>query len=122
MISDKNIEWLDGENQPIEDLEIVLSQLQWINKYLGNLDALKMGVNILSSGLPKDRPIRLIDIGCGLVENLAQIGLFLEGKGYSVELLGLDKNETIIQLAKSKTDQITFFQEDVLDAESVIPE
>ena len=122
MISEKNIEWLDGDNQPIEDLEIVLSQLQWINKYLGNLDALKMGVSILSIDLSKDRPIRIIDIGCGLGENLTQIGRFLEGKGYSVELLGLDKNETIIQLAKSKTDRITFFQEDVLDAESVIPE
>lgn len=99
-----------------QELEVVLNDLNNINKRLG-------GYRITINGIKKLIPthiktLKIADVGCGSGENLRQIAKWAKRQNISVELYGIDANLNSINLAKSLSneyDNIFFIQQNVFD-------
>lgn len=98
------------------DLEVVLRDLNNVNKRLG-------GYKITISGIKKLLPqhtktLTIADVGCGSGENLRQIAKWAKRNAIQVELYGIDANLNSINLAKSFSngfENIHFIQQNVFD-------
>lgn len=97
-------------------LEVVLKDLNNINKRLGGYKITINGIKKLIN--KKDRSLKIADVGCGSGENLRQIAKWAKRENISVELFGIDANMNTINLAKSLSvefDNISFMQQNVFD-------
>jgi 2-polyprenyl-3-methyl-5-hydroxy-6-metoxy-1,4-benzoquinol methylase len=98
------------------ELEVVLKDLNNVNKRLGGYKITTQGIKKL---IPQHQQrIKIADVGCGSGENLRQIAKWAKQENISVELFGIDANLNSINLAKSlsaKFDNISFMQQNVFD-------
>src|SRR5690606_29166097 len=73
---------------------------------------------------PKTEKITILDLGCGDGELLRQCAYFGKKNNLNIELIGLDFNENILQLAEIKSSEfsnINFQKVDVFSEENLIP-
>jgi 2-polyprenyl-3-methyl-5-hydroxy-6-metoxy-1,4-benzoquinol methylase len=98
------------------ELEVVLKDLNNVNKRLGGY---KITIDGIKKLLPQQqKTLKIADIGCGSGENLRQIAKWANRKNISVELYGIDANLNSINLAKSLSkefDNISFIQQNVFE-------
>lgn len=98
------------------ELEVVLRDLNNVNKRLGGY---KITINGIKKLLPNtEKTITIADVGCGSGENLRYIASWAKRQQISVKLYGIDANVNTINLAKSLSaefENIKFFQQDVFD-------
>jgi 2-polyprenyl-3-methyl-5-hydroxy-6-metoxy-1,4-benzoquinol methylase len=98
------------------ELEVVLQDLNNVNKRLGGYKITINGIKKLMTN--RKKTLTIADVGCGSGENLRQIAKWTKRENISVELIGIDANLNTINLAKSLSTEfnnITFVQQDVFD-------
>ncbi len=116
-----------NEIEIMDDLDISgdllinsLDQLAKINKWLGGNKVTIDGLKTILKNQPKDKLIRIVDLGCGNGDMLRKVTEFGRKNGYKFELLGIDANQATVDYAiklSTKFPELTFSKEDVLSTE-----
>ncbi|HEV2300260.1 MAG TPA: methyltransferase domain-containing protein [Stellaceae bacterium] len=97
-------EWLDGADLDGEELAAVLRDLASFNRtMLGHYPILNWLGRAIRDLRP-ERPLNLIDAGCGYGDLLRAIRRWADRRGLEVALLGLDSNKQTIRIARAATD------------------
>jgi 2-polyprenyl-3-methyl-5-hydroxy-6-metoxy-1,4-benzoquinol methylase len=97
-----------------------LDQLAYINKWLGGNKITIDGIKTILKNHPKDKTIRMVDLGCGNGDMLRKVADFGKKNGYTFQLLGIDANRATIEYAiqlSTNYPEITYKIEDVLSKE-----
>lgn len=97
-------------------LHKTLDTLANINKWLGGNSVTMNGLRVLLNNYPKNKPITIIDLGCGGGDMLRKVSKHYKNKGYNLKLIGIDANEDAMVYARelSKNDQnISFIACDI---------
>lgn len=116
----KEIEIMDDLDMSGELLINTLDKLANINKWLGGNKLTLDGIKILLKDQPKDKLIRIVDLGCGHGDMLRKVAEFGRKNGYKFELLGIDANQTTIDYGiqlSANFPEISYRKEDVLSKE-----
>ncbi len=82
-------------------LNDALDKLAIINKLLGGNSVTLNGLKILLKDEPKNKPITIIDLGCGGGDILRAIANYGKKVGYSFQLIGVDANKNAADYAKT---------------------
>jgi SAM-dependent methyltransferase len=110
-------EWLDGAEPDGAELAAVLRDLAWLNTtMLGHYPILRW-LGRAARDLRPDRPLRLLDAGCGYGDLLRAIRRWTDRRGLRIELLGVDLNPETIRAAKAASradERIDFAVGDIL--------
>ena len=94
-----------------------LNQIANINKWLGGNAVTINGLKKLLKECPKDKKIKIIDLGCGNGDMLRVIANFGKKHGYEFELLGVDANQHTLDYAvelSKEYPRISYLMQDVL--------
>lgn len=97
-----------------------LDQLAMINKWLGGNKITIDGLKTLLQNQPKDKPISIVDLGCGNGDMLRKVADFGRKNSYNFQLIGIDANQATIDYAIELSvdfPEITYRKEDVLSKE-----
>ncbi len=109
-------ELMDDLNLASDALRQNLDELETINTWLGGYTPVTGGLETLRTEWPRDRPLRLADIGCGGGDTLRVIAKWARRHGLAIELIGIDANAFMIDYARQKCaawPEITFQQLDI---------
>ena len=115
-------EELDNFNLSGKVLHQTLDGLSLINRMLGNTNATFNAVK--PAILNANRPLKIIDLGCGGGDNLRTIGTWADKNNHPIELIGIDGNEHILSYAHSKNTagiSIQYLQADILAPSFQLP-
>lgn len=93
------LELLDGDDIPFEDIQRNMDEINTINTWLGGH---QITLNGLRKLLPKNRPVCIAEIGCGDGNNLQVIQKYCATKNIDATLIGIDIKNTCIEAAKFK--------------------
>lgn len=85
-------------------LRDTFDKLELINRLLGGNRVTVEGVARILSNRTKDKPIRIVDLGCGHGDILRDVAKFGRKKGYQFELLGVDANTDAIAYANELSE------------------
>ncbi len=96
-------ELMDDFTMEGEILRDALDKIASINKLLGGNNITLNGVIELIKGLPKNTPIKIVDIGCGNGDMLRVLADYGNKKGYNFILVGIDANAFTIKHAENLT-------------------
>ena len=96
-------EIMDDFSMEGDYLQQSLERLDWINKWLGGNQVTIDGFKQLLKGIPKDRKIRIVDIGCGSGDVLRRVAQYLREAGRNAELTGIDANPFTIKYARQQS-------------------
>lgn len=119
MIGNEQLDDLKLGGQPLEQ---ALHSLAWINKWLGNHRSVIKA--LLTVHQKQDRPVRIIDLGCGGGDLIAAVAKSLQQHKIEFAITGIDGNANSLQFAKKRTsgfDHIDFMQADILHENFQIP-
>lgn len=86
-------------NGPI--LHDALDKLAKINQWLGGNKVTINGLKNVVANHPKNKPITIIDLGCGGGDILRAVSEFGTRNGYNFNLLGIDANKHTVKYAES---------------------
>lgn len=109
-------ELLDSNDIPFADIKRNMEELEIINSYLGGHDITINGLKQFTQ--PNDKPLHVVEIGCGGGDNLRALKKRAIQKGHQLNLSGIDINPDCIQFARSQeeNDGISFTCSDYRDA------
>lgn len=101
-------ELMDNFDLKSEELTETLTFLEKVNLYLGGYSVLLSGIEkVLKEIAPNskgDLPnLTILDAGCGSGDALRAIAKWNEKRGYSLNYLGVDANEFIVEDARKKS-------------------
>jgi 2-polyprenyl-3-methyl-5-hydroxy-6-metoxy-1,4-benzoquinol methylase len=94
-------ELLDGADIPFEDIKINMQELNVINTWLGGH---KITLNGFKKLLGNRKSVTVCEIGCGGGDNLKAIATFCIQRNILLSIVGIDKNENCIEVAKKLFD------------------
>ena len=104
------------------ELHQTLNGLSTINKYLGNTNATRRA--IIEQISRSDKALTIVDLGCGGGDNLRSIANWCFANKKSVQLIGIDGNENILEFARNKNQKdspIDYLQADILSDAFTLP-
>lgn len=107
-------EWLDDLATSPTLLERNLHQLELLNHFLGGHQSLLRGVG-RALRFVGHRPLRVVDVGCGNGDGLRALDKWCSRRGLNVDLIGLDLNPAIIDIARRRSEahaNVRFLQAD----------
>lgn len=107
-----------------EEMKNLLKDLKTVNKWLGGNQITLKGVQKLLQYHPEKQRLTILDIGCGDGEMLRKCYRLVQRHGFKVQCIGLDFNEHILNVAKSRSrnyPEIKFQKVDVFLEEKLIP-
>ena len=87
----RELEHIDKGDYTPEEYEGCLAELRRVNRWLGDVSALKRSV-LPDIGRGGARPFKLLDVGAGTGELLREVALDARGRGVQTRLLGLELN------------------------------
>ncbi|MCG2430337.1 methyltransferase domain-containing protein [Aequorivita xiaoshiensis] len=119
------VEVMDSLDFQGEELKNLLNDLKTINKWLGGNHITIDGVKKLIKNHSKGTTVTILDIGCGDGEMLRRCADYSAKQNLSFKLIGIDFNENILEIAKSKSaaySNISFLNMDVVNNTEAIPE
>lgn len=93
-------EIMDDMTMEGKELRRTLDLLASINLWLGGNSLTLDGVTKILESQPSDKPIRIVDLGCGNGDMLRQLQRFGAKSGYQFELTGIDANRDSIAYAE----------------------
>ena len=114
------VELMDDFSVGGDLLRDTLDKLDNINKWLGGNQVTLNGIKKIIKGHPKDKPISILDLGCGSGDMLRRVAAFGIKKGYTFELIGIDANAEAIKYAKELSvnyKEISFLELDIFSDE-----
>lgn len=97
-------------------LNDALDKLATINKLLGGNIVTLNGLKKLLKNQPKNRPITIVDLGCGGGDILRAIAKYGVNEGYNFKLIGVDANKNTTDYAEILSrdyENISFVYADV---------
>ncbi len=97
------IEIMDDMDMEGDLLQRSLDKLDWINKWLGGNQITINGLDRLLQGLPKERELTIVDVGCGSGDMLRIIAKKMRQAGRSVKLIGIDANAFTVDYARQQS-------------------
>ncbi|MFN3968067.1 methyltransferase domain-containing protein [Flavobacterium sp.] len=103
-----------------EILRDALDKIAKINRLLGGNQLTLQGVQQLLKGIPKDREITIVDIGCGNGDMLRSLADYGKQNNYRFKLIGIDANAFTISHAKTLSkaqENISYQCQDIFEAE-----
>jgi len=115
-----HVELMDDFSINGSQLHDTLDKLGGINKWLGGNKVTIQALKILLKDHPKEKPLTLIDLGCGGGDILRIIADFGVREGYLFTLIGIDANEETVIYASTlskKYSNITFVHCDIFSEE-----
>ncbi|MFT4533409.1 MAG: 2-polyprenyl-3-methyl-5-hydroxy-6-metoxy-1,4-benzoquinol methylase [Saprospiraceae bacterium] len=80
-----------------------LAKLDWINKWLGGNDVTLNGLDQLIANHPKDKVLKIVDIGSGSGDMLRLVTDKLRKQGRKVDILGMDANDFTVNYARKES-------------------
>jgi len=80
-----------------------LAKLDWINKWLGGNNVTLKGLDQLIVGHPKDKVLKIVDIGSGSGDMLRLVTDKLRRQGRKVDILGMDANDFTVNYARTES-------------------
>lgn len=99
------LELLDADGISFEEIKLNMEELDTINSLLGGHAITIAGLKkTLPSPLP-DRPIRVVEIGCGGGDNLIAIQRWALKRRISIEFIGIDIKTECIDFARSRNGE-----------------
>lgn len=102
------------------EMEILLNDLKWVNKWLGGNKVTLTGIRRLLKSVNNKNSITILDLGCGDGELLRVCSDVLKFHNVKVKYIGLDANQYIIEEAIKRSKgyrDITFGRMDVFSEE-----
>lgn len=97
-----------------------LDQLSRINRYLGGNQVTMNGLRKILKDQPADKPLTIVDMGCGNGDLLRHIAEYGQKAGHDYRLIGLDANAHTIAYARKlsvKYKELSFLQLDIFSEE-----
>lgn len=117
-------EWLDGADASPEELALVLRDLARFNgAMLGHRPVIDW-LRRATKDAPKEKPLTLVDVGCGYGDLLRTIRRWARKRGLTIRLIGLDLSRETIRVAQTVTDdadEIGYRVMDVFDFAPPVP-
>jgi 2-polyprenyl-3-methyl-5-hydroxy-6-metoxy-1,4-benzoquinol methylase len=114
------IEIMDDFSIEGDILNDTLDKLAGINRWLGGNKVTLKGVKKLLHNQPKDKPLTLVDLGCGGGDILRDIADFGRKKGLTFQLIGVDANANVLDYATQLSQdypEISFLHYDIFSEE-----
>lgn len=108
-------ELLDRNDIPFEDIKQNMRELDFINAKLGGHKITLEGIRALIKKMkPNDKPVSILEVGCGGGDNLRVIKKYCQKRNIPVELSGVDINPHCIEFARSRkeNENIEFYISD----------
>ncbi|WP_460635750.1 methyltransferase domain-containing protein [Larkinella harenae] len=93
-------EFLDDFSLEGDELRDALDKIAAINRWLGGNQVTLDGIEKLLKNAPAQKPLSIVDIGCGNGDMCRAVVDFGRQRGISVHVLGIDANEYTIQHAR----------------------
>ena len=112
------LEIMDDFSMEGEVLRDALDKIAKINKLLGGNQLTLQGVLSLVKGIPKEKEIVIVDIGCGNGDMLRKLAEFGKKNNYFFKLVGVDANSFTISHAESLSKNypnISYSCQDIFD-------
>lgn len=81
-----------------------LDKIELVNRLLGGNKVTIAGLKKLLKNQPKDKMIRIIDLGCGNGDILRDIAMLGRKNNYSFKLIGIDANASAIEYARELSE------------------
>ncbi len=113
-------EIMDDFNMKGEILRDALDKIAKINQLLGGNRITLQGVEKLLEGVPREKEITIVDVGCGNGDMLRALAHYAREHTYRFKLIGIDANDFTINHAQSLSKQyanISYRCEDIFDAD-----
>ncbi|MFD2552413.1 methyltransferase domain-containing protein [Bizionia sediminis] len=85
-------------------LHDTLNTLANINKWLGGNAVTLNALKSLLANYPKNRPLTIIDLGCGGGDILRRIAKYGQKEGYTFQLIGVDANKEAVVYAQQLSE------------------
>ncbi len=98
------------------ELKEALDKIAEINQWLGGNKITLDGIKALLKNQPKDKPISILDIGCGNGDMCRAIADFARQENRTISVLGIDANQYTISYAEACSKEypsITYRVQDV---------
>lgn len=93
-------EIMDDFNLQGTELEKTLNDLDNINKWLGGNKITMQGIKKLLRDYPGNRPVHIVDVGCGNGAILREIAIWGRSMPFKLKLTGIDANTHAIEIAE----------------------
>jgi 2-polyprenyl-3-methyl-5-hydroxy-6-metoxy-1,4-benzoquinol methylase len=93
-------EIMDDMTMEGKELRRTLDLLASINLWLGGNSLTLDGIKKILESHPREKPVRIVDLGCGNGDMLRQLQRFGVKSGYQFELIGIDANRDSIAYAE----------------------
>ncbi|MAN58325.1 MAG: methyltransferase [Flavobacteriaceae bacterium] len=119
------VEIMDSFDLQGAEMSELLNDLKTVNRYLGGTRITLEGIKKLLTNRPRDRPVTIVDFGCGDGEMLRKCAIYGENVGCKFKLIGVDANGHILEDARIKSanyKNISFQKIDVFSTEQSLPE
>jgi SAM-dependent methyltransferase len=94
-------EWLDGADAGAPDLEAFLRDLSRLNGAMLGHRAVITWLRRAARSARQDRPLTLLDVGCGYGDLLRAIRRWSCRRGLAIRLIGLDRSRETIRIAQA---------------------
>jgi len=114
------IEIMDDLSMGGDVLLKTLDQLATINKWLGGNAITLNGIKLLLKQYPVDKPVTIVDLGCGGGDMLRKVADYGKKRGYTFKLIGVDANLHTIAYAEKLSleyPEISYLHQDVFSEE-----
>ena len=89
------------------ELRRTLDLLASINLWLGGNALTLDGIGKMLKSFPREKPVRIVDLGCGNGDMLRQLHRFGARSGYKFDLLGVDANPDSIAYAEELSENLS---------------
>lgn len=113
-------EIMDDFNLQGKEMEILLSDLRKVNKWLGGFKITVNGIQQLLEGIPTNKAITIVDLGCGDGAQLRECALWAKEKKRNISFIGIDANKHILEIAAQRSSQFSNIRYEQLDVFSDI--
>lgn len=109
-------EWIDSPDTPWDQVLAAMRDVQRINGLLATYPILFAHLDKLAT-FPPDRPLRVLDVATGLADIPRALVDWARSRGRAVEVVGLDLNPRILEMARGTLDgypEISLIEGDAL--------
>jgi ubiquinone/menaquinone biosynthesis C-methylase UbiE len=110
-------EAMDDPNADRAELAASLKYLRWVNQTLGGANAAIAALEHSARDWPKDRAIRLLDVGTGSADIPLAIADWAKRRGHCINITAIDVHPTTVELARQHVgwrDDIALMHADAL--------
>lgn len=95
-----------------EALSSNLADLRRVNRFLGGSSLTLRGVQALTATLPRGGSLRVLDVATGSADIPAEVARWATDRGLRAEVVGLDRNPTILQIAAEQAPSVELIRGD----------